>query len=132
MDLAGGNPLFAREVTISAVETFKHSVVPNIDSAFDAEVLHTFKTCSFPTFLRGICCLVLSYHSNLSFLVLIYPLFSLLFSSLLFSSLLFPTSSTSLFSSSDLSFLLCFFCSTGLRGSYPLSCHQHTPTTTPH
>ena len=38
MDLAGGNPLFAREVTISAVETFKQSIVPNIDNALDAEV----------------------------------------------------------------------------------------------
>ena len=38
VDLAGGNPLFAREVTISAVETFKQSMVPNIDNALDAEV----------------------------------------------------------------------------------------------
>jgi hypothetical protein len=69
VDLAGGNPLFAREVTISAVETFKHSVVPNIDSAFDAEVLQTFKPCPFPTFFRGICCFALSYDSNLSSLL---------------------------------------------------------------
>lgn len=77
MDLAGGNPLFAREVTISAVETFKHSVVPKIDSAFDAEVLHNLQALSFPTFFRGIYSSVLSYHSNLS---------SLLFYLLFFSS----------------------------------------------
>jgi hypothetical protein len=38
VDLAGGNPLFAREITISAVETFKDSVQTDVDSSLNSEV----------------------------------------------------------------------------------------------
>ena len=89
MDLAGGNPLFAREVTISAVETFKHSVVPNIDSAFDAEVLHNLNPCPFaPSFVEFVV-LYRAIHT------LIFSVFSLLFTST-FSYLFYLSFSSSI------------------------------------
>lgn len=38
MDLSGGNPLFAREITTSAVETLRDTVLPDMDSALNSEV----------------------------------------------------------------------------------------------
>ena len=40
IDLAGGNPLFAREITISAVDTFTDMISPEIITLLASEVLH--------------------------------------------------------------------------------------------